>query len=114
MIEPELGRDRKWFPASQSLGGGQENLFFHADVAEKPGSKLIIRSLINLVDMSHSLLKQLFKPPVVFYQKVCDRSCLFVLSRRHPLPPIMSSSEEDRGRGRSSTRLASPRAGEAS
>jgi hypothetical protein len=65
MIEPELGRDRKWLPASESLGGRQENLFFHADVAEKPGSKLIIRSLINLADMSHSLLKQRFKSPVV-------------------------------------------------
>jgi hypothetical protein len=89
MIEPELRGNEKWLPASQSLGGGYENLFFHADVAEEPGSKLSIRSLI---DMSHSLLKQRFKPPVVFHKKVCDRSCLFVLSQLHPLPPIMSSS----------------------
>jgi hypothetical protein len=80
MIEPELGRDRKWLPASESLGGRQENLFFHADVAEKPGSKLSIRSLINLVGMGHSLLKQLIKSPVVFRKKVCDRPCSFVIS----------------------------------
>jgi hypothetical protein len=93
MIEPELGGYEKWLPSSQSLGSGQENLFFHTDVAEKPGSKLRIRSLINLVGMSHSLMKQLFKSPVVFYKKVCDRSCFSVLSRFHPLPPTMSSSE---------------------
>ena len=80
MIEPELGRDRKWLPASESLGGRQENLFFHADVAEKPGSKLIIRSLINLVGMSNSLSKQRFKSPVVFRKKLCDRSHVLVLS----------------------------------
>ena len=88
MIESKLGGDEKWLPASQSLGGGQENLFFHANVAEKPGSKLRIRSLINLVDMSHSLLKQLFKSPVVCHQKVCDRSCFSVLSWFHLLPSI--------------------------
>jgi hypothetical protein len=93
MIESKLGGDEKWLPASQSLGGGQENLFFHADVAEKPGSKLRICSLINLVDMSQSLLKQRFKSPVVCHKKVCDWSCFSVLSRFHPLPPIMSSSE---------------------
>jgi hypothetical protein len=58
VIEPELRSDEEWLPASQSLGGGHENLFFHADVAEKPGSKLRIRSLIDMVGMSHSLLKQ--------------------------------------------------------
>ena len=60
MIEPKPGSYEKWLPASQSLGGGQENLFFHADVAEKPSSKLSIRSLIDMVGMSHSLLKQRF------------------------------------------------------
>jgi hypothetical protein len=97
MIEPELGRDRKWLPASKSLGGRQENLFFHADVAKKPGSKLIIGSLINMAGMSHSRLKQLFKSPVVFRKKVCDRSCFSVLSWFHPLPQIMSSSEAGKG-----------------
>jgi hypothetical protein len=97
MIEPELGGYEKWLPSSQSLGSGQENLFFHTDVAEKPGSKLRIRSLINLVGMSHSLMKQLFKSPVVFYKKVCDRSCFSVLSWFHPLPPTMSSSEAGMG-----------------
>jgi hypothetical protein len=113
MIEPELGRDRKWLPASESLGGWQENLFFHADVAEKPGSKLRIRSLINMVRISHSLLKQRFKPPVVFHKKVFNRPCFSVLSWSHPLPPIMSSSDGEKGRGRSVTRLTSPRADEA-
>jgi hypothetical protein len=93
MIEPELGGDEQWLPASQSLGGRQENLFFHADVAEKPGSKLSIRSLINLVCMSHSRLKQRFKSPVVFHKKVCDRPYVFVLSWFHLVPLIMSSSE---------------------
>src|SRR5437762_3193953 len=92
MIESELRRDAKGLSAAQSLGGGYENLFFHADVAEKPGSKLSIRSLIDKVGMSDSLLKQQFKAPVVFHEKICDRSCLFVLSRFHPVPPIMSSS----------------------
>jgi hypothetical protein len=89
MIEPELRGDAQRLPASQSLGGGDENLFFHADVAEEPGSKLSIRSLIG---MSHSLLKQRLKPPVVLHKKVCDQSCLFVLPWTHPMPPIMSSS----------------------
>jgi hypothetical protein len=80
MIEAEPGGYEKWLPTSKSLGGGQENLFFHADVTEKPGSKLRIRSLINLVGMSHSRLKQRFKSPVVFRKKVCDRSGFFVLS----------------------------------
>jgi hypothetical protein len=53
---------------------------------------LLIRSLINLVGMGHSRLKQLFKSPVVCHKKVCERSCLFVLSWSHPLPPIMSTS----------------------
>jgi len=97
MIEPELGGYEKWLPASKSLGGGQENLFFHTDVAEKPGAKLRVRSLINLVGMSHSRLKQLFKSPVVFHKKVCDRSCFSVLSWFHPLPPIMPSSEAGKG-----------------
>jgi hypothetical protein len=97
MIKPELGCDEQWLSASQSLCGGQENLFFHADVAEKPGSKLRIRSLIDMVGMSHSRLKQHFKSPVVFQKKVCDRSCCFVLSWTHPLPPIMSSSEAGKG-----------------
>jgi hypothetical protein len=92
MIEPKPGSYEKWLPVSKSLGGGQENLFFHADVTEKPGSKLLIRSLINLVGMGHSRLKQLFKSPVVCHKKVCERSCLFVLSWSHPLPPIMSTS----------------------
>jgi hypothetical protein len=91
MIEPKLGGDAQWLPASQSLGSGQQNLFFHADVAEKPGSKLSIRSLINLLGISHSRLKQRFKSPVVCHQKVCDRSGFFVLSWCHPLPPMMSS-----------------------
>ena len=80
MIEPEFGRDRKWLPASESLGGRQENLFFHTDVAEKPRSKLSIRSLINMAGMGHSLLKQRIKPPVVFHKKVCDRPYLFGIS----------------------------------
>ena len=80
MIEPEFGRDRKWLPASESLGGRQKNLFFHADVAEKPGSKLIIRSLINMAGISHRQLKQRIKSPVVFHKKVCDRPCSFVIS----------------------------------
>jgi hypothetical protein len=80
MIEPELGRDRKWLPASESLGGRQENLFFHADVAEKSGSKLSIRSLINMAGISHRQLKQRIKSPVVFHKKVCDRPCSFVIS----------------------------------
>jgi hypothetical protein len=58
MIEPKLGCDTQRLPASQSLGGRQENLFFHADVAEKPGPKLSIGSLINMIGRSHSLLKQ--------------------------------------------------------
>jgi hypothetical protein len=91
MIEPELRSDAKWLPASQSLGGGYENFFFHADVTKKPGSKLSIRSLIDMVGMSHSLLEQRFKPPMVFHKKVCDRACLFVLSWLHSLPLIMSS-----------------------
>ena len=57
-----------------------------------PGSKLSIRSLINLVGMSHSLLKQRFKPLVIFHKKVCDRSGPFVLLWCHPLPPMVSSS----------------------
>ena len=107
MIEPELGGDGKWLPVSQSLGGWQENLFFHADVAEKPGSKLSIRSLINLVGMRHSRLKQRFKSPVVFHKKVCERSCFSVLSWSHPLPPIMSSLISPL------TQLTSPHADEA-
>ena len=80
MIEPKPGSDEKRLPVSQSLGGGQKNLFFHPDVTEKPGSKLSIRSPINLVGMSHSLLRQTFKSPVVCHKKVCDRSCFSVLS----------------------------------
>ena len=67
MIEPELGRDGKQLPAAQSLGGGQKNLLFHPDMAEKPGSKLIIRSLVNLGRLSHGRLKQSIESPVVFY-----------------------------------------------
>jgi hypothetical protein len=88
MIEPELGCDGKWLPASKSLSRRQENLFFHADVAEKPGSKLIIRSLIDRACLRHSRLKQPFKPPMVFQKKVCDRPGFFILSWSHPLPPI--------------------------
>lgn len=79
MIEPELGCYEKRLPAAKTLGGGQEDLFFHADVAEKPGSKLSIRSLINVVGMSHDRLKQHIKSPVVFRKKVSDRPCCFVL-----------------------------------
>ena len=114
MIEPKPGSYEKWLSASKSLGGGQENLFFHADVAEKPSSKLSIRSPINLVGMSHCRLKQLFKSSVVFRKKVCDRSCFSVLSWCHPLPTIMSSSETGKeSRGKFDT-LTSPRADEAS
>lgn len=67
MIEPELGGDGKRVSASKTLGSGQENLFLHADVAKKPSPKSIIRCLIDLVGMSHSLLKQRFKSLVVFY-----------------------------------------------
>jgi len=77
---------------SPDLGGGYENLFLHADVAEEPGSKLSIRSLIDMVGMSHSLLKQRLKTPVVFHKKVCDRPHVFALSLFHPWPPIMPSS----------------------
>jgi hypothetical protein len=88
MVEPELGCDREWLPASNPLGGGQKNLFLHADVAEQSGSKLIIRALIDRAGMSHSLLEQRFKAPVVFHKKVCDRPGLFILFRFHPIPPI--------------------------
>lgn len=91
MIEPELGCYEKRLPAAKSLGGGQEDLFFHADVAEKPGSKLSVCSLINVVGMSHSRLKQRIKSPVVFRKKVSDRPCCFVLSWFHPLPLMMNS-----------------------
>jgi hypothetical protein len=57
MIQPELGRDGKRLPASQSLSGWQKNLFFHADVAEQPGSKLVIRSLIDRARLRHSRLQ---------------------------------------------------------
>src|SRR5688572_31967118 len=89
MIEPELRGDAQRLPASQSLDGWDKNLFLHTDVAKKPGSKLSIRSLIDMVGMGHSLLKQRFKPPVVFHKKVCDGSRLFALSWLHPLPPVM-------------------------
>jgi hypothetical protein len=88
MIQPKFRGDGKWLPASQSLGGGYENLFFHADVAEKPCSKLSIRSLIDMVGMGHSLLKQQFKSPMVFHKKIRDRPDFFILSRFHPMPPI--------------------------
>ena len=80
MIESQLGGDEEWFPASKSLGGGQENLFFHADVAEKAGSKLRIRSLINMAGISHRQLKQRIKSPVVCRKKLRDRSHVLVLS----------------------------------
>jgi hypothetical protein len=80
MIEPELPGYGKRLPASKSLGGGQKNLFFHANVAEKPGAKLSIRPLIDLVGMSHRLLKQRFKSPMVFRKKVCDGPRFLVLS----------------------------------
>ena len=99
MIEPKPGSYEKWLPASKSLGGGQENLFFHTDVTEKPGSKLLIRFPINLLGMGHSRLKQVFKSPVVCQKKVCERSCLVVLSWSHPLSQIMSTSEGRKGRG---------------
>ncbi len=83
MIESKLGGDEKWFPASKSLGGGQENLFFHADVAEKAGSKLRIRSLINMAGISHRQLKQRIKSPVVCRKKLRDRSHVLVLSSCH-------------------------------
>ncbi|MEP6934998.1 MAG: hypothetical protein ABI988_13830, partial [Nitrospirota bacterium] len=80
-------------PASKSLVGGQENLFLYTDMAEKPSSKLRKRALINMLGMNHSRLKQRIKSPVVVHEKVGDRPYLFVLSRSHSLPPIMSSSE---------------------
>src|SRR5262245_9004961 len=91
MIEPELCCNGKGLPASNPLGGGQKNLFLHADVTKQPGSKLIIRSLIDRPDLRHSRLQQSFQSPVVFDKKVCDRAGLFVLSRFHPLPPCMRS-----------------------
>jgi hypothetical protein len=94
MIEPKLGGYGKRLAASKSLDGGQKNFFFHADVAEKPGSKLRIRFLIDVTGMSHSLLKQPLKPLMVFHKKVCDRSGFFALSWLHPLPPTMFSSEQ--------------------
>jgi hypothetical protein len=90
MVEPELGGNGKWLPTSNPLGGRQENLFFHADVAKQSRSKLIIESLINMIRISHSRLQQSFQPPVVSHKKICDRSCLFVLMWPHPLPPTMS------------------------
>jgi hypothetical protein len=63
MVKPELRCNGKWCPASKSLGGGQENLFLHADVAKQPGSKLIIRALINSASLSHSRLQQPFQSP---------------------------------------------------
>src|SRR5688572_8837762 len=91
MIEPKLGSDGKRLPSSTTLGERQKDFFFHTDVAEKPGPKWSVRFLIHPVGMGHSLLKQCFESPVVFYKKVCDRSRLFVLARIHPLPPTMSS-----------------------
>jgi hypothetical protein len=70
MIEPKPGSDEKWLPVSQSLGGGYENLFFHADVAEQPSAKLIVCSLIDRPCLRHSRLQQSFEPPVVFHKKV--------------------------------------------
>jgi hypothetical protein len=55
-----------------------------------PGTLLSFR-------MSDSRLKQRIKSPVAFHKKVCDRSCCFVLSWSHPLPPIMSTSEGGKG-----------------
>jgi hypothetical protein len=89
MIESKLGCDRKRFPASQPLGGREENLFLHTDMAKQPGSKLIVQSLIDRAGMSHSRLQQPFKPPMVFHKKVCDRSGLFILAWFHPLLPII-------------------------
>ena len=91
MIEPELRSDAQQLPSSQPLGGGYENLFLHADVTEKPRSKLSIRSLINIIGRSHRLLKQRFKTPVVFHKEICDRACLFVLSWLHSLRLSMPS-----------------------
>jgi hypothetical protein len=102
MIQPKLGRDGKRLPASQSLSRWQKYLFFHADVAEQPGSKLVIRSLIDRALLRHSRLQQRFQSPVVFHKKVCDRPCFFVLSWVHSLPPIMLLMQ-----------LTSPRADEA-
>ena len=80
MIEPELRCYGKRLPSSKSLGGRQKDFLFHPNVAEKPGAKWSIRSLIDLMGMSHSLLKQRFKSPVVFHKKVCDRPHFLVLS----------------------------------
>jgi len=57
-------------------------------VAEQSGSKLSIRSLINMAGISHRQLKQRIKSSVVFYKKICDRSCFSVLSWFHLLPSI--------------------------
>jgi hypothetical protein len=50
---------------------------------------LRIRAPINRVGMSHSLLKQRIKSPMVFHKKSCDRPSFFVLSWSHPSSPIM-------------------------
>ena len=91
MIEPQLGGDGKRLPSPMTLGERQKDFFFHANVAEKPGTKWRIGLLINTVSIGNSLLKQSFESPVVFHKKVCDRSGLFFLLWFHPLPPIMSS-----------------------
>jgi hypothetical protein len=57
MIKPELGCNGKRLSASKSLGRRQKDLFFHADVAKKPGSKLSIRALIDMIGICHSRLK---------------------------------------------------------
>jgi hypothetical protein len=80
MIEPKLGCNGKWLPTSKSLGGRQKNLFLHADVAEQPGSKLIIRSLIDSAGLNHSRLEQRFQSPVVFHKEACDWVDFVVLS----------------------------------
>jgi hypothetical protein len=80
MVEPGLGCDGKWLPASQSLSSRQKNLFLHADVTKQSGSKLIVRSLIDRSGLRHSRLQQRFQPPVVFHKKICDRPGFFPLS----------------------------------
>jgi hypothetical protein len=57
MVKPEFPGHGKRLSTAQSLGGGQENLFFHSDMPQKPGPELSVRGFINLIGINHGRLK---------------------------------------------------------
>lgn len=65
VIQPQFGLDGQWFSPIGLLGGHEEDLLLHADVAKEAGAELVVELVVDVARLRERPVQQGFQAAVV-------------------------------------------------